>query len=65
MKIYAKIESKVLFIDEVDYKEVVKKYEEKYTITILDTIYYDDGNILKVELLKAYSRKDYMHLLRY
>ena len=59
------IVTKVLFIDEKDYKEVVKRYEENYSITILDTIYYEDGNILKVELLKSRTIKGYMHLLRY
>ena len=59
MKIYGKIESKILFINEEDLKELEEKYNKDYSINVLDIYYYDDGNILKVELLKSRFLKDY------
>ena len=62
MKIYGKIESKILFVNEEDIKELENKYQKDYSIAILDTYYYDDGNILKVELLKSRFLKNYDYL---
>lgn len=62
MKIYGKIDSKILFINESDLKELKGKYNKDYSINILDTYYYSDGNIIKVELLKSKFLKNYDYL---
>lgn len=63
IKTYATIESKIVFIDAKDYSEFIKLNQPKYSITLLDEIYYTDGNIIKLELIKSKSLKEYNHLL--
>lgn len=64
MKVYAKIKSEIIFIDEKDLREFKDKYKEK-SYTILETLYFNDGNILKIELLESKSLKKYDYLLSY
>lgn len=65
MKIYAKIESNILFVDEKDKEEFIKDYENEYSVTLLETLYFEDGNILKFELLRSRALKDYDFILNY
>lgn len=64
MKIYARVKSEILFIDECDLEEFKEKYKNK-NYTILETIYFSDGNILKIELLESKSLKNYDYLMSY
>lgn len=64
MKIYGKIESKIFFINEEDRKEFFNKYQKDYSINILDTYYFSDGNILKIEILKSRFLKKYEDIFR-
>ena len=64
MKVYGKIESKIFFIDEEDRKEFFSKYQKDYSINILDSYYFSDGNILKIEILKSRFLKKYEDIFR-
>lgn len=64
MKVYGKIESKIFFINEEDKKEFFNKYQKDYSINILDTYYFSDGNILKIEILKSRFLKNYEDIFR-
>lgn len=64
MKIYAKIKSEILYIDESSLVEFKEKYKNR-SYTILETIYFDDVNILKIELLSSRALKKYEYLLDY
>lgn len=64
MKVYVRIKSEIVYIDESSLAEFKEKYKNR-SYTILETIYFDDGNILKIELLSSKALKKYEYLLDY